>query len=121
MPAGPDDVTPAAIAELVQRYVDGETIEGLTERYPVSYRKVRALLLNAGVTLRPPKIPLPPAPPGLANAYRDGRSIRQLAKTHGMSYNQTRRILLSLGVQLRSRGASQLAPRTSPSRRDRYS
>ncbi|WP_370451369.1 helix-turn-helix domain-containing protein [Amycolatopsis sp. WAC 01416] len=74
--------------------------------YTLGYRKVRTLLLNSEVILRPPKILLPPAPPGLANAYRDGRSIRQLAAKHGMSYNQTRRILLAEGVQLRPRGRS---------------
>jgi hypothetical protein len=55
------DVTPATITELVHRYTNGETIEGLTQQYrPLSYRKVRTLLLDAGVTLRPPIIPLPP-------------------------------------------------------------
>ncbi|WP_091622853.1 helix-turn-helix domain-containing protein [Amycolatopsis saalfeldensis] len=92
------------VAELVECYAAGETIEGLVARYPFSYRKIRTALLDAGVTLRPPKIPLPPTPPGLADAYRDGRTIRQLAATYGMSYNQTRNILLAEGVELRSRG-----------------
>ncbi len=93
------------IDDLIRHYENGETIAGLTQQnHHLSYRKVRTLLLDAGVTLRPPKIPLPPAPPGLANAYRDGLSIRNLAKKHGMSYNQTRRVLLALGVELRPRG-----------------
>ncbi|MEU3767192.1 hypothetical protein AB0E55_19265 [Amycolatopsis keratiniphila] len=90
--------------ELVRLYNDGETIEGLAGRYALSYHKVRTTLLAAGVKLRPPKIQLPPTPPGLVNAYLAGRSIRQLADIHGMSYNQTRRILLAEGVTLRPRG-----------------
>ncbi|WP_410648885.1 helix-turn-helix domain-containing protein [Amycolatopsis sp. cmx-4-54] len=94
-------------AELVRRYNGGETIEGLAESCALSYRKVRTILLAAGVTLRPPKIQLPPTPPGLVNAYLAGRSIRQLAKIHGMGYNQIRRILLAEGVVLRPRGRQQ--------------
>ncbi|MER7859315.1 MULTISPECIES: helix-turn-helix domain-containing protein [Amycolatopsis] len=93
--------------ELVRLYNDGETIESLAARYALSYHKVRTTLLAAGVTLRPPKIQLPPTPPGLVNAYLAGRSIRQLADIHGMSYNQTRRILLAEGVTLRPRGRQQ--------------
>lgn len=99
-PSLPDDV----VQELVEHYAAGETIEGLVAQYPYSYRKIRTALLDAEVTLRPPRIPLPPTPPGLANAYVDGRSIRQLASKHGLSYNQTRNILLDEGVELRPRG-----------------
>ncbi|WP_370965221.1 helix-turn-helix domain-containing protein [Amycolatopsis sp. cg9] len=98
------EVDPAVVIELVKRYSGGETIESLVAEYPFSYRKVRTTLINAGVTLRPPKIRLPPTPPGLVNAYEHGRSIRQVAALYGMSYNQTRNILLAEGVQLRSRG-----------------
>ncbi|OKA08268.1 helix-turn-helix domain-containing protein [Amycolatopsis regifaucium] len=96
---------PEIAAELADRYAnEGNTIEGLAERYQLSYRAVRIALLREGVTLRPPKIPLPPTPPGMVNAYNGGRSIRQLAAIHGMSYCQTRRVLLAEGVQLRPRG-----------------
>lgn len=98
------DVVPE---ELVRRYAGGETIESLAERYRLSYWKVRTRLLEAGVELRPPRIPLPPAPPGLVGAYEDGRTIRQLADRYGMTYGQTRRILLAEGVQLRPRGGKQ--------------
>ncbi|WP_410665514.1 helix-turn-helix domain-containing protein [Amycolatopsis sp. lyj-84] len=91
-------------AELVRLYNDGATIHSLAQRYGLSYQKVRTTLLAAAVTFRPPKIQLPPTPPGLVNAYLSGRSIRQLADIHGMSYNQTRRILLAEGVTLRPRG-----------------
>ncbi|MBB5856326.1 helix-turn-helix domain-containing protein [Amycolatopsis umgeniensis] len=91
-------------AELVRLYNDGATIQSLAQRYGLSYQKVRTILLASAVTLRPPKIQLPPTPPGLVNAYLAGRSIRQLADIHGMSYNQTRRILLAEGVDLRPRG-----------------
>ncbi|GAB3150192.1 hypothetical protein GCM10027258_47900 [Amycolatopsis stemonae] len=63
-------------------------------------------LIDAGVTLRPPRIPLPPTPPGLVYACHHGRSIRQLGTTHGMSYSQTPNILLAEGVDLRRRGQS---------------
>ncbi|WP_410638066.1 helix-turn-helix domain-containing protein [Amycolatopsis sp. lyj-346] len=98
------EIDPAIVAELVDQYAAGETIERLVARYPFSYRKIRATLIDEGVTLRPPKIPLPPTPPGLVNAYNFGRSIRQLAASYGLSYNQTRNILLAEGVQLRTRG-----------------
>ncbi|UMP04140.1 helix-turn-helix domain-containing protein [Amycolatopsis sp. EV170708-02-1] len=92
------------MAKLVARYAHGDTIEGLAKQHQLSYHKVRNALLDANVKLRPPKIPLPPTPPGMVNAYNGGRSIRQLAAIHGMSYCQTRRILLAEGVQLRPRG-----------------
>lgn len=98
------EIDHGTVTELVQRYDDGETMENLTRQYPLSYRKVREVLHRAGVTIRPPKILLPPTPPGLVNAYHDGRTIHQLATTYGRSYNQTRRILLAEGVQLRRRG-----------------
>ncbi|WIX92699.1 hypothetical protein [Amycolatopsis sp. DG1A-15b] len=98
------EVDPAVVIELVKRYSGGETIESLVAEYPFSYRKVRTALIDAGVALRPPKIRLPPTPPGLVNAYEHGRSIRQVAALYGMSYNQTRNILLAEGVRLRSRG-----------------
>jgi hypothetical protein len=98
------EIDPTVVAELVGRYADGETIESLVAQYPFSYRKIRTTLIDADVTLRPPRIPLPPTPPGLVNAYNHGRTIRQLAAMHGMSYNRTRNILLAEGVQLRSRG-----------------
>ncbi|MEU7786505.1 hypothetical protein [Amycolatopsis sp. NPDC049159] len=92
--------------ELVADYVAGETIESLVARHPYSYRKIRTALIDAGVTLRPQRIQLPPTPPGLVNAYLDGRTIRQLAATYGMSYGQTRNILLAEGVELRRRRRS---------------
>ncbi|MGW4131745.1 helix-turn-helix domain-containing protein [Amycolatopsis japonica] len=95
---------PLSATELVRRYREGETIEGIAENLGVSYRKVRTTLLEAGVTLRPPKVRLPPTPPGLVHAYLSGRNIRQLAETYGMTYSQTRRILLAEGVILRPRG-----------------
>lgn len=100
------EIDPAVVVELVTRYSGGETIESLVAAYPFSYRKVRTTLIDAGVALRPPKIRLPPTPPGLVNAYRHGRSIRQLGATYGMSYTQTRNVLLAEGVQLRPRGQS---------------
>ncbi|GAB3149695.1 hypothetical protein GCM10027258_46580 [Amycolatopsis stemonae] len=99
-----DEIDPAVVIDLVKRYSDGETIESLAAELPLSYRKVRTTLIDAGVALRPPKIRLPATPPGLVNAYEHGQTIRQVAATYGMSYNQTRNILLAEGVQLRSRG-----------------
>ncbi|MEU0532076.1 helix-turn-helix domain-containing protein [Amycolatopsis tolypomycina] len=98
------EIDPAVVGELVTRYSGGETMESLAAEFPFSYRKVRTTLIDAGVALRPPKIRLPPTPPGLVNAYEHGQTIRQVAATYGMSYNQTRNILLAEGVQLRSRG-----------------
>ncbi|GAB3721827.1 hypothetical protein GCM10027598_35940 [Amycolatopsis oliviviridis] len=103
-PAEDGDALGSPGDELVRLYNGGETIENLAARFGLSYRKVRTALLAAGVKLRPPRIQLPPTPPGLVNAYFSGRSIRQLADMHGMSYNQTRRILLAEGVVLRPRG-----------------
>lgn len=98
------DAAPISTAELVRRYLEGGTIEGLAEDLGMSYRKVRTALLDAGVTLRPAKVQRPPTPPGLVNAYLSGRNIRQLAETYGLSYSQVRRILLAEGVTLRPRG-----------------
>ncbi|UUV34557.1 transcriptional regulator [Amycolatopsis roodepoortensis] len=96
----PDSTT----AEMVRKYNGGQTLEGLAEEYSRSYRAVRNLLLEAGVTMRPPKIQLPPTPPGMVNAYNHGWSIRQLATKHDMTYSRTRRVLLAEGVVLRGVG-----------------
>jgi uncharacterized protein (DUF433 family) len=103
-PAPTDPIPDDVVNELVDRYDAGETITGLVAQFPYSFRKIRTALIDAGVTLGPPRIPLQPTPPGLVNAYRYGRSIRQLAATHGLSYNQVRNILLAEGVELRRRG-----------------
>ncbi|MEV6879723.1 hypothetical protein [Amycolatopsis sp. NPDC051128] len=98
-------MTPEDTANLRRWYEDGSTIEALVDVTPFSYRAIRKALLAAGVTLRPPKIPVPPCPPGMVRAYEDGdASIRQLAVRYGHSYNQTRNMLLAAGVTLRRRG-----------------
>lgn len=99
-------IPPVVVDELVCKYDAGKTINGLVEQYPYSYRKIRQALLDAGVTLGPPKVQLPPTPPGFVARYKYGMSIRQLGKLHGMSYNQARNILLAEGVALRGRGQS---------------
>ncbi|WP_235783766.1 helix-turn-helix domain-containing protein [Amycolatopsis orientalis] len=99
-----EDTRPISTGELVRRYREGATIEGLAEDLGMSYRRVRTTLLEAGVVLRPAKVQRPPTPPGLVNAYLSGRNIRQLAEAYGMSYSQARRILLAEGVALRPRG-----------------
>jgi hypothetical protein len=98
-------IDPVVVVELIRRYNAGETMEHLASQYPLSYRKVRDVLIRAGVTIRPRRrVLLPPTPPGMVNAYNAGRTIRQLGATHGLTYNQTRGILLAEGVQLRPRG-----------------
>jgi hypothetical protein len=103
-PPGPVEIPGDVVRHLADCYTAGETIESLVARHPYSYRKIRTALIDAGVTLRPPRIPLPPTPPGMVNAYIHGRSIPQLASAYGMSYSQTRNILLTEGVELRRRG-----------------
>ncbi|WP_441296305.1 helix-turn-helix domain-containing protein [Amycolatopsis sp. CA-126428] len=100
----PAEIPADVMRELAEHYTAGETLESLAARHPYSYRKIRTALIGAGIALRPPRIPLPPTPPGMVNAYGNGRSIRQLASTYRMSYNQTRNILIAEGVRLRRRG-----------------
>ena len=97
-------MTPEDVEHLCRWYEAGATIEGMVEVTPFSYRKIRTALLDAGVTLRPPQILLPPCPPGMVSAYKQGASIRQLAARYGHSYNQNRNMLLHAGVTLRRRG-----------------
>lgn len=87
-------------------YLKRATLEGLAERFNLSYRYVRTEVLAAGVRLRPPCIQIPDCPAGAVNAYVRGASIRQLGEKHGMSYNQMRRVLLATGLDLRPRGRS---------------
>jgi uncharacterized protein (DUF433 family) len=108
----PDEV----VALLVPRYVEnGETLEQLVARWPYSYRQIREALLDAGVTLRPAKIPVQPTPKGLVKAYENGRSLRQLANYYDLSYSQVRDMLLAEGVTLRGRGNSPAARMEPPS------
>lgn len=99
-----------APADLRRRYEEGATIEALSEELSRSYRGTRQTLLDAGTTIRPPTVPVPPCPAGMVDRYREGASIRQLREIYGHSYNQTRNMLLHDGVTLRPRGA----PRSGP-------
>jgi hypothetical protein len=99
-----EQVPSELVAELIDRYRAGATIEDLAASHPFSYRKVRGALIAAGVTLRPQKPRPKPAPPGLIRAYESGRTIQQVADAFGFSYNKTRRILVAHGVQIRRRG-----------------
>jgi len=99
-----DETDAALTAELVRRYEAGETIDELVADSPLSFRRIRRILLDTGITLRPQARRVPPAPPGLVNGYAAGNTIRQLARIHGLTYGQTRRMLLQEGVELRARG-----------------
>jgi hypothetical protein len=99
-------VTPEDTANLRDWYEDGATIEALVAQTPFSYRAIRTALLDAGVTLRPPMIQVPPCPPGMAEMYKNGATIRQVGAKYDRSYSQARIMLLHAGVTLRSSGES---------------
>jgi DNA-binding MarR family transcriptional regulator/lambda repressor-like predicted transcriptional regulator len=92
------------ITYLTGRYKSGATIEALADETGLSYRRTRTTLIDAGVTPRPPRIRVPPCPPGMVNLYKSGATIRELANRYGHSYNQTRNMLLHAGVTLRPPG-----------------
>jgi DNA-binding transcriptional ArsR family regulator len=99
-------LTPEAVSHLVDQYESGATIEAIAKETGYSYRRTRTSLIEAGVNLRPPRIQVPPCPPGFVNLYQNGASIRMVSSRYGVSYNQARNMLLQAGVTLRPPGQS---------------
>ncbi|WP_408630301.1 helix-turn-helix domain-containing protein [Amycolatopsis mongoliensis] len=97
-------LTPEAVVHLVDRYESGAAIEAIAKEAGYSYRRTRTSLIEAGVKLRPPRIQVPPCPPGFVNLYQNGASIRVVSTRYGVSYNQARNMLLHAGVTLRPPG-----------------
>jgi len=108
----PADVPAAEAAELKRRYLAGATLSALLADFDGSYRTLRAVLQEQGVTFRAPQPMTPPAPPGMVETYYSGKSIVETGKAFGLGRDITKRMLLEAGVELRGRGRPPRSPST---------
>ncbi|GHG22213.1 MULTISPECIES: helix-turn-helix domain-containing protein [Amycolatopsis] len=108
----PAEVPAGEAAELKRRYLAGATLSALLADFDGSYRTLRAVLQEQGVTFRAPQPMTPPAPPGLVETYASGKSIIETGRAFGLGRDITKRMLLDAGVELRGRGRPPRSPST---------
>ncbi len=96
---------------LEKAYAKGTSIAALAEEHGTSAGRVRLILLERGVTLRPrggnTRKPDPARDrhaKAVAAEYGRGASLAQLGATHGVSATTARNLVLSGGGELRARG-----------------
>lgn len=98
-------------ARLERAYGKGTSIASLAQEAGTSAGRVRLILLERGVVLRPRGGNVRKPDPGrskrakaLAAEYRGGASLAQLAATHGINATTARNLVLAGGGDLRARG-----------------
>lgn len=106
-------------ARLEKAYAKGVSIAALAEEQGTSAGRVRLILLERGVTLRPrggntrkPDPERQKRAKSLATEYAAGASLSQLAASHGISASTARGLVLAAGGSLRARGGSKAAPKS---------
>ncbi|HEU0101346.1 MAG TPA: helix-turn-helix domain-containing protein [Mycobacteriales bacterium] len=98
-------------ARLEKAYGKGQSIAALAEETGTSAGRVRLILLERGVVLRPrggntrkPDPERNKRAKAIAAEYRAGASLAQLGATHGVSATTARNLVLAGGGDLRARG-----------------
>ena len=98
-------------ARLEKAYGKGQSIAALAEETGTSAGRVRLILLERGVVLRPrggntrkPDPERAKRAKALAAEYGKGASLAQLGATHGVSATTARNLVLAGGGELRARG-----------------
>lgn len=98
-------------SRLEKSYVKGRSIAALAEESGTSAGRVRLILLERGVVLRPrggntrkPDPERARRARAVASEYRAGASLAQLGSTHGVSATTARNLVLAGGGDLRARG-----------------
>ena len=97
--------------KLVKDYDKGHSLVELSQRHGTSAGRIRSILLERGVTLRPRGGAVRKPDPNraarakqLAKEYKAGASLSKLAATHQVSATTARNLVLAGGARLRSRG-----------------
>ena len=97
--------------QLEQAYTQGASIASLAASHQTSAGRVRLILLERGVVLRPPGgSTRTPDPERLGRAqviareYAAGASLAQLGSTHRIATATVRNLVLAAGGQMRARG-----------------
>lgn len=103
-------------ARLEKAYKKGRTIAALAQETGTSGGRVRLILLERGVVLRPRGGNMRKPDPErikraktLAAEYHGGASLAQLGATHGFSATTARNLVLAGGGDLRARGGRKSA------------
>lgn len=98
-------------ARLEKAYAKGTSIAALAQEHGTSAGRVRLMLLERGVVLRPrggntrkPDPQRAKHAKAVAAEYDKGASLAQLGAAHGMSATTARNLVLAGGGQLRARG-----------------
>ena len=105
---------------LEESYKQGRSLAELADEHGTSAGRVRLILLERGVTLRPrggntrkPDPERQKRASSLAAEYASGASLSQLAEKHGVSASTARGLVLAAGGALRARGGSKAAPKAA--------
>ena len=98
-------------ARLEKAYAKGTSIAALAQESGTSAGRVRLILLERGVVLRPrggntrkPDPERQKRATSMAKEYKGGASLAQLGQTHGVSATTARNLVLAGGGDLRARG-----------------
>lgn len=109
-------------AKLEKAYAKGATLGALAEEHGTSAGRVRLILLERGVALRPrggntrkPDAARLERAKAITKEYAAGASLSELAATHGISSSTARGLVLAAGGALRGRGGSKGSTRSSKS------
>lgn len=89
--------------EMAAAYEAGQRLDQIMAQAHLGKDKVRALLVEQGVTIRPPGWSRKPAmtPAEMAGAYVAGAGLRKVARAAGMTEVKVRALLVDQGVQIR--------------------
>ena len=95
-----DQLTEVEVADLVERYQEGATLSGLTERYKISRSAVRRLLHHEGIELRHRGLSTEQIEDAV-RLYRQGWSLAKIGDRMGVSAGTVHARLRECGVRMR--------------------
>lgn len=90
--------------QLIKRYEAGETVKRLAREFGMNHSTIRALLVEAGVTVRTRRRLSVEQIARAHDLYLDGYSTTQIAELFGCYASTIGRALVKLGVSLRPPG-----------------
>lgn len=107
--------------EMAAAYQSGQRLDQIMAVAHMSRERVRKILVEQGVTIRPPgwSREMRLTPDEIAKAYRSGATLRDLARRAGVADKVVRRVLVDQGIQIRRRVAADGTEKARPSRAKR--
>ena len=107
--AVPRRIGPEACADILGRYVAGETAKALADEFGIARNSVLNLLREHNVVVRrqPPTVDQRVA---FVTEYNTGASISEIANRHGVAFGTVQKALSAAMVSMRPRGGRGLDP-----------